>query len=32
MVSWEDAVAFCEWLSKKEGRKYRLPTDAAWFL
>src|SRR5437763_11317525 len=27
-VSWNDAVAFCEWLSKKEGRTYRLPTEA----
>lgn len=31
-VSWEDARAFCEWLSKKEGRRYRLPTDAEWSL
>ena len=30
MVSWDEAVGFCEWLSKKEGRKYRLPTDAEW--
>jgi formylglycine-generating enzyme required for sulfatase activity len=29
-VSWYDAVAFCEWLSKKEGRPYRLPTEAEW--
>src|SRR6185437_15726349 len=27
-ISWEDAVAFCTWLSKKEGRTYRLPTEA----
>ena len=27
-VSWEDATAFCEWLSKREGRPYRLPTEA----
>jgi formylglycine-generating enzyme required for sulfatase activity len=27
-VSWNDAVAFCAWLSKKEGRRYRLPTEA----
>lgn len=29
-VSWNDAVAFCEWLSKKEGTTYRLPTEAEW--
>ncbi|MFC1597760.1 SUMF1/EgtB/PvdO family nonheme iron enzyme [Planctomycetota bacterium] len=29
-VSWNDAVAFCEWLSKKEGKTYRLPTEAQW--
>jgi formylglycine-generating enzyme required for sulfatase activity len=29
-VSWEDAGAFCAWLSKKEGRTYRLPTDEEW--
>jgi hypothetical protein len=29
-VSWEDAQAFCRWLSKKEGRTYRLPTDREW--
>ncbi len=29
-VSWEDATAFCEWLSRKEGRTYRLPTDEEW--
>ena len=29
-VSWNDAVAFCEWLSKKEGVTYRLPTEAEW--
>jgi len=29
-VSWNDAQAFCEWLSRKEGRTYRLPTDTEW--
>lgn len=29
-VSWNDAQAFCQWLSRKENRKYRLPTDAEW--
>lgn len=30
-VSWKDAQAFCEWLSKKEsGATYRLPTEAEW--
>jgi serine/threonine protein kinase len=29
-VTWNDAVAFCDWLSKKEGVSYRLPTEAEW--
>ncbi len=29
-VSWRDAVSFCEWLSRKDRRKYRLPTEAEW--
>ena len=29
-LSWEDAVAFCKKLSEKEGRAYRLPTEAEW--
>jgi hypothetical protein len=29
-VSWNDAVEFCTWLSKQEGKNYRLPTDAEW--
>ncbi len=29
-VSWNDSKAFCKWLSKKENKKYRLPTEAEW--
>ncbi len=29
-ISWHDAQAFCRWLSKKEGKPYRLPTEAEW--
>lgn len=29
-VSWRDAQAFCQWLSKKENVAYRLPTEAEW--
>jgi formylglycine-generating enzyme required for sulfatase activity len=29
-VSWNDAVAYCEWISKKTGQKYKLPTEAEW--
>ena len=29
-VSWDDAKAFCEWLCKKGGCTYRLPTDHEW--
>lgn len=31
-VNWDDAQAFCRWLSRKEGRLYRLPTDHEWSL
>lgn len=30
LVSWEDAVAFCQWLSRETGRTYRLPSEAEW--
>jgi serine/threonine protein kinase len=29
-VSWEDAQKFCDWLGKKAGQTYRLPTDQEW--
>jgi formylglycine-generating enzyme required for sulfatase activity len=29
-INYVDAAAFCEWLSRKEGRRYRLPTEAEW--
>jgi len=29
-VSWEDANNYCKWLSKKIGKKYRLPSEAEW--
>ncbi|WP_233575913.1 formylglycine-generating enzyme family protein [Noviherbaspirillum saxi] len=29
-VTWNDATALCKWLSKKEGKTYRLPTEAEW--
>lgn len=31
-VSWRDAAAFCEWMSKKIGLPVRLPTEAEWEL
>jgi formylglycine-generating enzyme required for sulfatase activity len=30
MVSWHDAVEYCQWLSAKEGLAYRLATEAEW--
>ena len=30
MVSWDDAMAYCRWLSEQTGKNYRLPTEAEW--
>ncbi|NQT30626.1 MAG: SUMF1/EgtB/PvdO family nonheme iron enzyme [Candidatus Saganbacteria bacterium] len=30
LVSWHDAVSYCEWLSHKTGKQYGLPTEAEW--
>ena len=30
MVSWDDAMAYCRWLSEQAGKHYRLPTEAEW--
>jgi formylglycine-generating enzyme required for sulfatase activity len=29
-ISWNEALAFCEWLSQKTGRRCTLPTEAQW--
>ena len=29
-VSWGDAAAYCQWLSKTTGKTYRLPSEAEW--
>lgn len=29
-VSWYDAMAYADWLSKQTGKRYRLPTEAEW--
>jgi formylglycine-generating enzyme required for sulfatase activity len=30
LVRWEDAVAYCRWMSESTGRNVRLPTEAEW--
>ena len=29
-VNWFDAVAYCDWLSRPAGERFRLPTEAEW--
>ena len=29
-VSWQDAMAYCAWLSERAEGRYRLPTEAEW--
>jgi formylglycine-generating enzyme required for sulfatase activity len=29
-VTWDDAMAFCEWLSQETGKEFVLPSEAEW--
>jgi formylglycine-generating enzyme required for sulfatase activity len=29
-VNWDSATAYCNWLSARTGKRYRLPTEAEW--
>lgn len=29
-ISWDDAVAYCRWLSEMTGERFRIPTEAEW--
>lgn len=29
-IAYDDAVSYCNWLSEKEGKNYRLPTEEEW--
>ncbi|GAB4265165.1 MAG: hypothetical protein Kow0080_05060 [Candidatus Promineifilaceae bacterium] len=29
-ISWDDAQAYCKWLSQQTGHPFRLPTEAEW--
>jgi formylglycine-generating enzyme required for sulfatase activity len=29
-ISWNDAMAFCNWLNQKDDKPYTLPTEAQW--
>jgi formylglycine-generating enzyme len=30
LVRWDDATAYCDWLTAVAGRQFRLPTEAEW--
>lgn len=30
LISWGDAMAYCQWLSQVSGRRYGLPSEAQW--
>ena len=30
LVTWDDCVEYCRWLSNRTGRNFRLPTEAEW--
>jgi formylglycine-generating enzyme required for sulfatase activity len=29
-MTWSEALAYCQWLSEKTGRRYSLPNEAQW--
>lgn len=31
-VTWKGAVLFCQWMSRRDGKNYRLPSEAEWEL
>ncbi len=30
LISWDEAMAYCQWLSEQTGKHYRLPTEEEW--
>ncbi|MCH9671662.1 MAG: SUMF1/EgtB/PvdO family nonheme iron enzyme, partial [Gammaproteobacteria bacterium] len=30
LITWDDALAYTQWLSKQTGKKYRLPSESEW--
>jgi formylglycine-generating enzyme required for sulfatase activity len=29
-ITWDEAAAYCRWLSERTGKRFRLPTEAEW--